>query len=66
MPKLFLHGRWDQVIPIGLGRQLYERAGGPKTFVQLNGGHDDAFLMDSAGYFGAISAFLAGYDPERR
>jgi fermentation-respiration switch protein FrsA (DUF1100 family) len=58
MPKLFLHGRWDQVIPISLGRQLYERAGGPKTFVQLNGGHDDAFLMDSAGYFGAVRAFL--------
>lgn len=61
MPKLFLHGRWDQVIPLELGRRLYERALMPKTFVQLSGGHDDAFLMDSAGYFGAVAAFLSKF-----
>jgi fermentation-respiration switch protein FrsA (DUF1100 family) len=66
MPKLFLHGEWDRVIPIGLGRRLYQLAGGAKTFVQLNGGHDDSFILDSAGYFGAISAFLAGYERDRR
>jgi fermentation-respiration switch protein FrsA (DUF1100 family) len=58
MPKLFLHGQSDQVIPLRLGRRLYDRAGAPKTFVELRGGHDDAFLMDSAGYFGAFAAFL--------
>ncbi len=58
MPKLFLHGRWDQVIPVDLGRRLYERAPGPKTFVQLSGGHDDSFVVDSVGYFAAVAAFL--------
>jgi uncharacterized protein len=57
MPKLFLHARADRVIPLVLGRRLYERAAGPKTFVQLMGGHD-AFLVDSAGYVGALGVFL--------
>jgi len=61
MPKLFLHGRWDQVVPLELGRRLYQRALMPKTFVQLSGGHDDAFLMDSVGYFGAVAAFLTEF-----
>jgi uncharacterized protein len=59
MPTLFLHGRWDRVIPIGLGRQLYEQAVAPKRFVELNGGHDDSFRTDSAGYFGAVRAFMS-------
>lgn len=58
MPKLFLHGRDDRVIALALGRRLYDCASGPKRFVELSGGHDDAFLMDSAGYFGAVAAFL--------
>jgi uncharacterized protein len=58
MPMLFLHGQSDRVIPLALGRRLYERAPGPKRFVPLIGGHDDAFLLDSARYFGAVTAFL--------
>ena len=58
MPKLFLHGLGDRVIPFALGRRLYEHALGPKRFVPLQGGHDDAFIVDSAGYFGAVAAFL--------
>lgn len=68
MPKLFLHGQWDRVIPIGLGRRLYDEAPPPKSFVELRGGHDDAFLVDSARYFAAIAAFVrrGSYEPESR
>jgi uncharacterized protein len=59
IPKLFLHARGDEVIPLAHGRRLYEAAPEPKTFVALNGGHGDAFDLDSASYFGSIERFIA-------
>jgi fermentation-respiration switch protein FrsA (DUF1100 family) len=58
MPKLFLHADADRVIPLDLGRRLFGIAPEPKRFVTVHGGHDDAFLVDSARYFGAVAAFL--------
>ena len=60
VPKLFLHAKGDEVIPIAHGRRLFEAASSPKTFVELNGGHGDAFDNDSAKYFGSIRRFVAG------
>jgi uncharacterized protein len=60
IPKLFLHATGDEVIPINHGRRLFEAAPPPKTFVELRGGHGDAFDVDSAVYFGSIRRFLAG------
>ena len=58
IPKLFLHAAADEVIPLAHGRRLYEAAPEPKTFVELAGGHGDAFDADSARYFGSIARFL--------
>ena len=58
VPKLFLHASGDDVIPLSHGRRLYEAASPPKTFVELAGGHGDAFDTDSARYFGSIEEFL--------
>jgi fermentation-respiration switch protein FrsA (DUF1100 family) len=58
IPKLFLHARRDDVVPIAHGRRLYDAAPSPKTFVELAGGHGDAFEADSAVYFGALGRFL--------
>lgn len=59
IPKLFLHASADEVIPLAHGRRLFEAASPPKTFVELEGGHGDAFDVDSARYFGSIATFLA-------
>lgn len=59
IPKLFLHALGDEVIPLAHGRRLYEAAPSPKTLVELEGGHGDAFDVDSANYFGSIARFLA-------
>jgi uncharacterized protein len=59
-PKLFLHAVADDVIPLAHGRRLFEAAPEPKTFVELGGGHGDAFDVDSARYFGSIAHFLSG------
>ncbi len=58
LPKLFLHARGDDVIPVAHGRRLFEAAAPPKSFVELSGGHGDAFEADSAVYFGAIGRFV--------
>ena len=57
-PKLFLHAAGDDVIPQPHGRRLFEAAQEPKTFVELQGGHGDAFDVDSVQYFGSIAKFL--------
>jgi uncharacterized protein len=59
VPKLFLHASQDEVIPLAHGRRLYEAAPPPKTFVEVHGGHGDAFDADSLNYFGSIERFLA-------
>jgi uncharacterized protein len=65
LPKLFLHARADDVVPLDHGRRLYALAPEPKRFVELAGGHGDAFLVDSAAYFGAIAEFLRGLRARR-
>jgi len=39
---------------------LFEAAPPPKTFVELRGGHGDAFEVDSATYFGSVRRFVEG------
>ena len=55
VPKLFLHSREDTVIPYAHGRRLFEAARAPKRFVDVKGGHEDAFRIDKAVYAGAIA-----------
>jgi fermentation-respiration switch protein FrsA (DUF1100 family) len=57
-PTLFLHARGDNIVPPDLGRALYELAPEPKRFVELDGGHNDAYTTDSAVYFDAIARLL--------
>jgi len=50
MPKLFLHSKADRTVPFKLGKKLYESAPGPKTFIEISGGHNDN-VMESLGEF---------------
>ena len=63
MPKLFLHSPDDAVIPYAHGRRLFEAARAPKRFVDVRGGHDDAYRIDKAVYYGAIAEFLQEMTP---
>ena len=58
LPKLFLHARNDQTIPIEHGRKVFAAAAEPKEFVELNGGHADAYTADRTRYYGSIDAFI--------
>ena len=58
-PKLFIHSRGDRVVPFELGRQVYEAAAEPKQFLEIEGGHNDGFLVSSEKYLRVIDVFLS-------
>jgi uncharacterized protein len=61
MPKLLIHAREDDYVPIAHGRKLYELAGSPKYFQDVAGSHTTAHEVDPE-FFKAISRFLQGLD----
>jgi hypothetical protein len=60
-PALVMHGDDDRVIPIALGRALFEGISGPKTFVTIHDGdHNDAVPPDPRAYWQAVDDFIGG------
>lgn len=60
LPVLVLHAREDEVIPIALGRAVYEKLRGSvlrEWYEVSRGGHNDCFDLDGA-FFPRIGAFL--------
>ena len=66
VPKLFLHSPEDSVIPYAHGRRLFEAAEEPKRFVSVAGGHDNAYRLDTAVYYGAVAQLLDELSPANR
>jgi fermentation-respiration switch protein FrsA (DUF1100 family) len=59
LPKLFLHGTVDEVVPYKLGRELFSAATEPKIFYAIKGaGHNDTFLQGGTDYFNVIAQFI--------
>lgn len=57
-PKLFFHGKEDELIPIGNARRLYDAASAPKAFVETPGGHSNAGFTYSSEYTQRLADFL--------
>ncbi len=58
-PLLVMHGEFDEVVPLEQGRQVYEAAPDPKTFILLKGmGHNDDRM--SPELMQQVAAFLEG------
>ena len=60
-PVLIVHGRGDQITPFRHGRALYDSANPPKEFVELDGGHNDAYSVSGRRYRQGLQTFLAGH-----
>ncbi len=60
MPKLIIHSPDDEIIPFQQGMQLFERAGEPKSFLEIRGGHNEGFLMSGDHYAKGLEHFLSG------
>ena len=59
LPKLFIHGTRDEIVPFSLGRRLFERSPPPKYFVSLEGaGHNDTYLVGGSRYFTTFFSFV--------
>ncbi len=57
-PKLILHSVNDEIVPFEQGKKLFENAPEPKGFVQLQGGHNDAFLISQDVFAAKIDSFI--------
>jgi uncharacterized protein len=59
MPVLVIHGRDDSTVPIAHGRRLFAAAPEPKQFLEVAGGHDDAYRVGRVAYEEGLRRFLA-------
>ena len=58
-PLVVVHGSEDRLIPLALGRQLYEAAGAPKCFVLVQGGsHHNTNVLGPAQYREVMAKLL--------
>ncbi len=58
VPKLFMHGDRDDVVPHWMGKKLFDTASGPKEWVELAGAdHNDAPLVLGTRYYEIIARF---------
>ncbi len=60
-PLLVIHSPGDEVIPFEHGRRLFEAAEEPKQFLEIEGSHNDGFLVSEDRYLRAIDRFLREY-----
>jgi uncharacterized protein len=57
-PVLIIHSRDDEIVPFDHARRLYALAGEPKRLLELDGGHNDGFVVSHADYRAGLREFL--------
>ncbi len=60
-PVLVVHSRSDDIVPFAHGRRLFEAANPPKQFLEIDGGHNDGFLLSKDAYIAGMDRFLVEY-----
>lgn len=61
-PALFVHGSADSIVPVDMGRRLYEASLEPKEWYEIVGaGHNDTLLVGGAEYFRRLVDFVRRY-----
>ncbi len=59
VPKLFLHGTQDTIVPYELGRKLFHSAREPKSFYDIKSAdHNDTYNVGGPSYFQALDRFI--------
>ncbi|HXV69451.1 MAG TPA: alpha/beta hydrolase [Nitrospira sp.] len=59
LPKLVVHGDRDEIIPIELGRRVFEAAAEPKEWYVIHGAdHNDTYQVGGGTYFRRIGEFV--------
>ncbi len=65
-PVLVIHSQADRVVPFEQGKRVYEAASEPKQFLEIQGGHNDGFLVSAEDYKRAIDGFLVEHFEQGR
>jgi hypothetical protein len=59
LPKLIIHGDKDDIIPIELGRQVFEAAKPPKDWYVISGAdHNNTYQVGGGAYFRRLGEFI--------
>ena len=58
-PVLIIHGTEDKLIPFSMGQRLYKAAHEPKTFLPIQGGHDDPYQVGGKQYWETWKEFVS-------
>jgi len=57
-PVFIAHSPDDDVVPYSHGRTLFEAAQEPKAFLEMRGGHNDAFIFSRQEWVAQLAAFF--------
>ncbi|MDH3930377.1 MAG: alpha/beta hydrolase, partial [Deltaproteobacteria bacterium] len=58
-PLLFIHGQYDEAIPVEMAQRLYQAAQSPKRFhLVIGSGHNDTYVVGGFEYFQQWRDFL--------
>ena len=61
-PTLFIHSKYDEIIPYKYGKQLFSEAlketSTAKSFLDTIGGHNDGFLLSGKQYIDGLNRFI--------
>jgi fermentation-respiration switch protein FrsA (DUF1100 family) len=60
-PVLIVHSREDEIMPFSHGQQLFERARGPREFLEISGTHNEGFITSGKYYEEGLNSFVAEY-----
>jgi len=62
-PTLIIHGEYDEILPVGEGKELYQSSGSPdKEILIISGaGHNDIMIANQELYFDKIEQFIKAH-----
>jgi len=58
VPVLVVHSRDDEMVPFEMGQRMFAAAPEPKTWLEVTGTHNDAYLFARKIFMSGIGAFL--------
>ncbi len=65
MPLLVIHSPGDEIIPVQHAAAIFRAAREPKGYLEIQGGHNDGFLLNRKPYIAGVSRFLAAFEPKK-
>ena len=57
-PVMVAHSKNDEIIPYDEGREIFEAAPEPKQFLEMQGGHNDGFIVSGTSYVEGLRSFI--------